>query len=533
MSSVHETAYPRFKPNLTDQELDEIYTPSQEELKFIHEQGNNSTEKLSLLVLLKTGQRLGYFIPSSDVPSNIIAHIVACGHLIIDNRQLRELEQTGVRHRLRDLAKSYLRLKTFDEDCKVLVGHISEEAAETKQELADIINVVIEELVRRRIELPGFSTLQRAARSSRSAANHRLYDSIYNSLSPKLKEELADFLKIGEGTQSQWHKLKREPKKPTNREARSYLNHLSWLKEWVNLLPDVSHIPVGRWRQLVLESRALDIADLKRVKLEKRYTLIVVLSHSQLQKALDDAVTILLRKVSSLHNRADRRLKQYHLEHTKKIESLISQFRDILHAYREGETDLERISRISASLRGDPERLVTECDEHMAYSGNNYIPFMVGSYRSQRPLLLNFLDLLNIQSSSHDTSVVEAIRFVLKHRNSRKATLSIEAEKLDLSWLPDKWRKLVTGKTSGSASVKAVDRLYFELCVLTQVITELKSGDLFVEYSENYNDYRNQLISWHQYEKEVVQYSELVGLPISPKNLFTNSVKSFQKWLPR
>src|SRR5262249_39653041 len=117
----------------------------------------------------------------------------------------------------------------------------------------------------------------------------------------------------------------------------------------------------------------------------------------------------------------------------------------------------------------------------------------------------------------NDTSIIDAIRFVLKHRHSRKTTLSIEDEKLDLSWFPDKWRKLVTGKASGSASVKAVDRLYFELCVLTQVITELKSGDLFVEYSENYNDYRNQLISWHQYEKEVVQYSELIGLPISPK----------------
>ncbi|CUI18138.1 transposase (plasmid) [Candidatus Protochlamydia naegleriophila] len=118
MSSIHETAYPQFKPNLTDQELDEIYTPSQEELKFIHEQGNSQIEKLSLLVLLKTGQRLGYFIPPSDVFSNITAHIAKCCHLNIENRQLRELEQTGARHRLRDLARSYLKLKTFDEECK-------------------------------------------------------------------------------------------------------------------------------------------------------------------------------------------------------------------------------------------------------------------------------------------------------------------------------------------------------------------------------------------------------------------------------
>jgi len=65
MSSVHETAYPRFKPNLTDQELAEIYTPSLEELKFIRERAHSSVDQLSLLVLLKTGQRLGYFISPS------------------------------------------------------------------------------------------------------------------------------------------------------------------------------------------------------------------------------------------------------------------------------------------------------------------------------------------------------------------------------------------------------------------------------------------------------------------------------------
>ena len=531
MSSVHETAYPRFKQNVTDQELDEVYTPSLEELKFVHQHVNSSKEQLALLVLLKTGQRLGYFIPPSDVPSNITAHIAACAHLKdIDKSQLRELEQTGSRHRLRNLARGYLKLKRFDKNCKALVVRIAEETAESKQELADIINVVIEELVRQRIELPGFSTLQRAARSSRSAANNRLYNIIYNSLSPVLKVKLADFLELSTSNMvSNWNKIKQEPKKPTNKEARSYLAHISWLKEWVALLPDVSYIPVCRWRQLVLESRALDISDLKEMRIEKRYALIVILSHSQLRSTMDDAVTILVRKLNSLHNRANQRLKQYHLEQTKKIETLISQFRDVLNAYREAETDSERISRISASLQSDPEHLIMECDEHMAYSGNNYIPFMLASYRAQRPSLLNFLEFLNLQSSSNDISIIEAINFILKNRNCRKSTLSIEHEKLDLKWLPDKWKKLVTGKVSGSSN--EVDRLYFELCVLTQVLTELKSGDLFVECSENYNDYRHQLISWSQYAVEVEKYSELVGLPISPKefDLSINSGKSSQK----
>ena len=44
---------------------------------------------------------------------------------------------------------------------------------------------------------------------------------------------------------------------------------------------------------------ALDVADLKRLKIQKRYALIVILSHSQLRHAMDDAVNILIRKLNS------------------------------------------------------------------------------------------------------------------------------------------------------------------------------------------------------------------------------------------
>jgi len=61
----------------------------------------------------------------------------------VDKGKLRKLEQTGARHRLRDLARSCLDIKAFDEDYKALVVCIAEKVAETKQELADIINVAI------------------------------------------------------------------------------------------------------------------------------------------------------------------------------------------------------------------------------------------------------------------------------------------------------------------------------------------------------------------------------------------------------
>ena len=513
MSSIHESAYPRFKPNLTEKELAEIYTPSTGELNFVHQRLREHENCLLPLVYIKTCQRLGYFVSIADVPNEIIIHIAnIAGASNFCKNELHMLSRTGSGQRYRDLARTYLNLKAFNSEADSLSASIAKNAAQTKQELADIINVMIEELVRQRFELPGFRTLYRTASKARSTVNNNLYNSIYLSLSTEMATELDTLLKVeNKDIESQWSKIKEEPKKPTNMEVRNFLSHLDWLKSWVSRLPPIDHISAGKWRQFVLESRALDAADLRYVKPAKRYFLIVILIHSQLRCAMDDTVTILIRKMNLLHSRANQQLQQYHIEQSAKTESLISQFRDVLLAYGEGESDAERISAIKASFRDDPKQLSIACEEHMAYAGNNYIPFMLGSYRQQRPLLLNCVKLLNAKSSSNDLSIVAAIQFVLRNRDKHKTKLSLKIDELDLSWLPEKWRKLVTGKSSTTAPVTEIHRLYFELCVLSQVVNEIKSGDLFVENSEQYNDYRDQLISWNQYEGEVKNYGKLVG----------------------
>jgi len=61
-----------------------------------------------------------------------------------------------------------------------------------------------------------------------------------------------------------------------------------------------------------------------------------------------------------------------------------------------------------------------------------------------------------------------------------------------------------------------VDRRYFEICLFTQVVNELKSGDLCIPGSEEYGDYRDQLVSWEEYNRDVAGYAEQVGVPVDP-----------------
>ena len=57
MTSIERTAYPRFKKTLTQAELDEFYTPTEEEINFVNKAAAGQSQQLSLAILLKSFQK--------------------------------------------------------------------------------------------------------------------------------------------------------------------------------------------------------------------------------------------------------------------------------------------------------------------------------------------------------------------------------------------------------------------------------------------------------------------------------------------
>jgi TnpA family transposase len=90
-----------------------------------------------------------------------------------------------------------------------------------------------------------------------------------------------------------------------------------------------------------------------------------------------------------------------------------------------------------------------------------------------------------------------------------------QTSELDLSFVPDKWWPLVTGQRKRSGPINRVDRRYFELCVLSQVMVELKSGDLYIPDSDQYSDYRRELISEDEFRRGILLYGEQAGIAVA------------------
>ena len=158
MPSISETAYPRYKSNFTQKELNDIYTPTQNEIDFAINVTRGDTAKLCFIVMLKSYQRLGFFIPITEIPVQIVQHVAeTIGMPIIPD--INNYDRSGTRPRHIQILRDYFKTKPFDKVARHIVSKAMREAAKTKEELADLINVAIEELTRNYYELPSFNTL--------------------------------------------------------------------------------------------------------------------------------------------------------------------------------------------------------------------------------------------------------------------------------------------------------------------------------------------------------------------------------------
>jgi len=281
MTAIHETAYPRIRSNVTDKELVELYTPTEEQLSFANQNAQAPVQKLGLLVLLKSFQRLGYFPMLREIPSRVIRHIAGVASLDDAVDSLENYEKAGSRRRHTPKIRRLLGINDFRTGGEQVMNEAMRDACQTKDIIADIINFSIEELVRQRYELPGFTTLLRAAQRIRFEVNSTFYQEVSQSLSDTQQELISNLLQRSEDDAfSDWNRLKQEPKRPTTKNIREFVEHLHWLKSLLaplgGLQKDVNHksnegsnlldkIPEVKLQRFSEEAKALNAAQMKEM----------------------------------------------------------------------------------------------------------------------------------------------------------------------------------------------------------------------------------------------------------------------------
>ena len=250
-----DTAYPRFKSRPSATELESFYTPSEDERAFCDSHTRSQTTRLGFVLLLKTYQRLGYFVTSEQVPDAIVEHIAAAVNEPGDREALRQYDSSQARRKHLSAVREFLDVKPFDEGGKALMRNAFREAALTKEDVIDLINIGIETLVRDRYELPAFDTLEREARVQRVATNQELFAQVNRALGDAGRSLLDSLFVVGDDPRrvSPWNDLKQDPAKPTLGGMRKLVARYDQLTGMAGHAHLLKAIPVVKVRQWALE----------------------------------------------------------------------------------------------------------------------------------------------------------------------------------------------------------------------------------------------------------------------------------------
>src|SRR5207302_9673948 len=117
--------------------------------------------------------------------------------------------------------------------------------------------------------------------------------------------------------------------------------------------------------------------------------------------------------------------------------------------------------------------------------------------QSRRRALFQLLPSLPIHSTTQDHVLLTALNFILTQENRRSLFV---ADTLDLSFASEVWQRLIRVKRKKRTKLA---RRPLETCIFAAVADELKAGDLAVEGSERFADYRAQLLPWPTCEPHV------------------------------
>lgn len=304
--------------------------------------------------------------------------------------------------------------------------------------------------------------------------------------------------------------MKAFPKKATLTQVRKWSARLSWLEEIMDAPSLLDGIANSKIKQFAAHAHALEVGDMLDVKDEpKRYTLLLCLLYQMQIQTRDQLVTMFLKRIRRIHNAARDKLRALQDKHWAMTEHMV----EILHAIVDKAPELEEDAALGRHVRqvlvdnGGIETLAANYRLVSAYHDDNYLPLLWDSYQSHRPLLFNLSRQLQIRAATQDEMVLDALRFIQKHQDK---TRDHWPDEFSLEFASEKWISQIRTTHKGKP---VLNRRMLEVCVFSYIANSIRSGDVYVAGSEEFADYRAQLLPWEACQQRLATYCEALDMP--------------------
>lgn len=402
MTAIERTAYPQFKARPTLKTLQELYTPTPLEIRLARVHARNPTNVLTLSVLLKSFQRLGYFPALADVPSAIIEHVKSCLNV---GKRLKLAPATSSIYRFQKVIRAHLGVTAYNAKAQCIAVEAVAHAALIKDHPADLINIAIEELVKSRFELPAYRTLDQLAMTVRYNTHEQLFEQVDAQLSKADQAYLDQLLRPqAEDAEMTLSLLKAPPKKATLTHLKELQAKYESLMSFASAQRILADLTPAKIKYFAARAQALDIAELADIHPAKRRTFLVCLIYRAQVKSRDHLADMFLKRMLGIHNRAKTRLVELREQHLATTESMLSIFGEVLDAsaQKPSPTALGKQVQGILNAHGGAQALLDQCKQVSPYNTKNHLPLLWSFYVPYRKAIFRMVRSLNVQSTSQD-----------------------------------------------------------------------------------------------------------------------------------
>jgi len=527
MLSISDTGYPRLKAGYSPGQLERDYRPSEAELAWIRSSGKDKALGVALLTLLKTAQILGYFVQLKDVPLEILRFFARQLNYSGSLRDLAGYDASGRRARHLTLLRAQLEIRPQDDSGREVMRVAAREAALVREDVLDLVQRQLEELVRARYELPPFTRVLETALKVREEVNEEFYAAVVAVLTPLERDQLERLWSSeGEAQSTPWNALRSDPGKLSSKTVDSALTRFHWMNTELPYPQLEGVLPQSKREQFGEEARNLHAGQMKLLERNKILALGAILLVERRVRLHDDLAGMLVRGTSGLHTDARETHALEELRRLARAGVLVGTLKKVVLAYQEEGSDEDRYQGIHQTLEGRDEALLEACEAFELAGLEAYLPFLQKHFSSKRKMLLDVLGTLPIRWVVPGL-LEKAMTFVVEWRTYNEKVLPVNGyweARLSLEWVPRVWHRLLFGMEMDfsqydESRVLNLNHRTLELCVLTQVMYDLRSGAAFIPGGRDYGDWRECLVSLEEYEAQLPGYLEQTGLPENLKAL--------------
>ena len=574
MTSIDRTAYPGFARMVSARELADGFTPAEDEFAWAQEKTTTDQHLLALVVWLKCYQRLRYFPPLDKVPDSVVGHVR--GLLGLPEKVAAEVDTSRTAKRHREFVRGRLGVKYESAQVRGIAEAAIRAAAQTKDNPADLINVALEELVRKGRELPGYTTLDKMVAEIRTEVNGKVFTQVASRITSAQRARLAEVLRVDPSNRrSEFDRLKTPAKAATIGKLKLRLAHLAELDALGPTEAWLQGVPPGKISHFAGEAKVTDAADFNKIGEDKRFTLLASLIHVLRTSARDEVTEMFCKRMAVIHKKGRARLEALREEHRVESERLLEVFGEVLAAAREAtepDQDIPEpppgpvLATRTAFSAPKPRRRATTLARRTP--GTRWT-----SRRRWRAGPGRWFSRLWPRAAAWSSCLPRTRRWP---RTTATTTCRCWRRTTDPTgrccspwWTRSSWRRPVpsarcwtrwsssgptatdagTGSRSppstpatarrspspwtstpspapcGSKTLRdrrrpgMLARRHLEVCVFSHLAAELRSGDIAVVGSDSYANLHAQLMTWDECAPQVAEFCEQAGIPADAKAL--------------